>query len=590
MTTAMTTDKQWWKEATVYQVYPSSFCDGNGDGLGDLKGITSKVDYLHQLGVDVLWLSPIYDSPQKDMGYDISDYRKLYEPYGDLNDWDNLRDALHSKGMKIMMDLVVNHTSDQHEWFKQSRSSKNSPFRDWYIWKPARTGSNGERLPPNNWACVFGKESAWAWDEETQEYYLHLYVTEQPDLNWDNPKVRNAVWDIMKFWLDRGCDGFRMDVINLISKTPGLPDARQIVDGEFLQPSYEHTANGPNVHKYLKEMYDQVLSKYDTITVGETPFTHDTDILSQYSLSSNKELQMVFTFELHDIDGNKNDPMIVRKFNLSEFKSIIEKYQCELFDKGGWNALYFANHDQARSISRFANDNDEYRSLSSKLIATLQHSLSGTTYIYQGEEIAMRNVNNQTWSIKDFPDVATQMYWRAKLQERIKQTGQQNPDMSDVEQNILRKARDNARVPIQWTAGPQAGFTTGKPWMRVNVEDAQHYNVEDLLKQPDSVINYWRRIIKARKANPVLIYGDFTLLDKDNEQIFAYIRSNESNKALVLLNFSNNVNKFLLSETVSREFKQSTLLIHNYGNDKDRTMLEHDEIELRPWEAMIYLV
>ncbi|KAK4047096.1 hypothetical protein OIV83_005659 [Microbotryomycetes sp. JL201] len=583
-------DKRWWKEATVYQVYPSSFADGNGDGLGDLKGITSKVDYLHHLGVDVLWLSPIYDSPQKDMGYDISDYRQIYAPYGTLEDWDNLRDALHAKGMKIMMDLVVNHTSDQHEWFKQSRSSKDSPFRDWYIWRPAKKGPNGERLPPNNWACVFGKESAWAWDEHTQEYYLHLYVTEQPDLNWDNPSVRNAVWDIMKFWLDRGSDGFRMDVINLISKTPGLPDAKEIVPGEFLQPSYEHTANGPNVHNYLQEMYREVLSKYDTITVGETPFTHDTNILSEYSLDANHELQMVFTFELHDIDGDRTDPMINRPYKLPEFKQIIEKYQRDLYGKG-WNALYFGNHDQARSVSRFGSDKtDEYRSLSSKLIATMQHTLCGTTYIYQGEEIAMKNVDPTTWSIKDLPDVATQMYWQAKLDERRSKTGQKDPDMSDVEQNILRKARDNARAPVQWTAGEQAGFSTGKPWMRVNVEDAQNWNVERLLSQPDSVINYWRKIIATRKANPVLIYGDFVLLDRDNLQVFAYTRTYAQTRALVLLNFSDDQQTFSVPDTEG-EFveKKAKMLIGNYG-DKSGQELRGNQVELRPWEARVYVL
>ncbi|KAM0755601.1 glycoside hydrolase family 13 protein [Meredithblackwellia eburnea MCA 4105] len=533
-------NNEWFKEQCVYQIYPSSFCDSEGHGVGTLRGITSKLDYLKELGVDVVWLSPVFKSPMKDMGYDISDYRDIREEFGSLKDWDDLKDGLHNRGMKIMMDLVVNHSSDQHEWFKESRSSKTNEKRDWYIWRPARQGPNGERLPPNNWESVFGGESAWAWDHKTEEYYLRLFVKEQPDLNWENQKLREAVYDAMRFWLDRGCDGFRMDVINLISKTPGLPDATNVRDGE-LQPCFEHCVNGPRVHEFLKEMNQAVLSKYDTITVGEAPWTRDINTLLEYSRPENKELQMLFAFELHELtgsnDGNEEDTMKWRTYRLQEFKEVIEKYQTGLWGKG-WNSLFLANHDQPRAISHFANDSSEFRAASAKLLATLHNTLCGTVFIYQGDEIGMKNAPS-SWTIDDFPDVATQMYWKTMLTKRQQETGLQDPDMSDVFGNVLRKARDNGRTPLPWNSEPHGGFTRGpKPWMRVNEDFAEGWNVKDQQKDPASVLEYWKKIVALRKKHPILVHGSFTLLDRANPTIFAYMREWEGETAFVMLSFA----------------------------------------------------
>ncbi|KAL8291593.1 hypothetical protein RQP46_001851 [Phenoliferia psychrophenolica] len=544
--------KDWFKEVTVYQIYPSSFCDSNGNGTGTLAGVTSKLDYLKRLGVDVVWLSPVMTSPWKDGGYDISNYKDIREEYGTLQHWDDLKNGIHARGMKLMMDLVVNHSSDEHAWFKESRSSKTNPKRDWYHWQPAKIGPDGERLPPNNWESVFGGESAWTWDELTEEYYLRLFVkeqarsynpptlrlpsltsTSQPDLNWEHQPLREAVYDAMRFWLDRGCDGFRMDVINLISKVPGYPDCAPTKEG-FLQPSFEMTANGPRVHEFLQEMHREVLSKYDTITVGETPFTHDTSILA-YSRPENKELQMVFTFELHDIDGTAGNPRIRKGFELRTFKEVLEKYQRDLWGKG-WNSLYL---DQARSVSRFANDSPEFRTRSAKVLATLHNSLCGTVYIYEGDEIGMKNVPS-SWTIDDFPDVATKMYWQTCVffVERIATTGEANPDMADVLDQLLHKARDNARTPMQWDTSPHAGFTTGKPWMRVNEDFKDGWNVADQEKDSESVLSYWKQMLQVRKSNPVLVHGEFTLLDRENPCVFAYTRKWDGVTALVILSFA----------------------------------------------------
>ncbi|KAK4701661.1 hypothetical protein P7C70_g4567, partial [Phenoliferia sp. Uapishka_3] len=450
----MTSDssKEWFKEVTVYQIYPSSFCDSGSSGTGNLAGITSKVDYLHNLGVDVVWLSPIYSSPWKDAGYDISDYRNIREEYGTLEDWDKLKDELHKRGMKLMMDLVVNHSSDEHEWFQQSRSSKTNPYRDFYIWQPAKTNEKGERVPPNNWESVFGGESAWEWDEKTEEYYLRLFVKEQPDLNWENPAVREAVYDVMKFWLDRGCDGFR---------------------------------------------------------------------------------------------------------------------------------------DQARSVTRFANDSPEYRARSAKVLATLHNSLCGTVYIYEGDEIGMKNIPKD-WTIEDFPDVATQMYWKTQLKERKLTTGESDPDMSDILQNVLQKARDNARTPMQWNNKPHAGFTTGKPWMRVNDDFADGWNVEDQLDNPDSVLNYWTKVLKVRKANPVLVHGDFTLLDRANPCIFAYLREWKGSKALIVLSFTPGEVVWDVPDEVG-DLESAKLLIGTLGEETPKLEKER-MIKMAPFEGRIYLL
>ncbi|KAL1675803.1 glycoside hydrolase family 13 protein [Schizophyllum commune] len=576
-------ERMWWKEAVVYQIYPISFFDSNGDGIGDLNGIASKLDYLKDLGVDVLWLSPIYKSPLADYGYDISDYRSIDPRYGTLEDWDSLLKGVHDRGMKLMMDLVVNHTSDEHEWFQQSISGKDNPKRDWYIWRPPKVGEDGSRQPPNNWRSVF-QGSAWEYDEKSNEYYLHLYVTKQPDLNWDNTEVREAVWDVMRFWIDRGCDGFRMDVINLVSKVPGLPDAPITEPGEKYQPAAEFYANGPRVHEYIQQMHREVLSKHDLITVGEAPFSYDENALGQYVLPANKELQMIFQFELVDVDSPKGpdrSSLMPRPWKLTELKTIINKWQTYKRDEGFWNAVYIENHDQARSVSRFGNDTtDEKRTLSAKMLAVMQATQSGTLYVYQGEELGLHNFP-RSWGLEEYKDVATQNFYNRVLENRRREQGREDVDMSNVMDGLQKKARDHARTPVQWDCSPHGGFTTGKPWMRVN-DDYPSWNAEKQILDPDSVRSFWKKLLELRKEKPVLIYGEFKLLLADSEDVFAYQRSLGSSTALVYLNFRDKDVQTSLPSDVESHFEYG---LGNYA-DGNQSL---DKFVLRPYEARIYL-
>ncbi|KIJ60143.1 glycoside hydrolase family 13 protein [Hydnomerulius pinastri MD-312] len=493
--------RAWWKSAIVYQIYPVSFFDSNGDGVGDLNGIHAKLDYLKDLGVDVLWLSPIYRSPQADMGYDISDYRDIDPQYGTLEDWDNLLKGVHERGMKLMMDLVVNHTSDEHQWFLQSKASKDDPKRDWYIWRPPKH-VNGTRLPPNNWKSVF-QGSAWEYDEKTGEYYLHLYVTGQPDLNWDNPVVRDAVWDVMRFWIDRGCDGFRMDVINIISKTDGLPDAPVVDHSQYYQPASMYFANGPRVHEYIKQMHAEVLSHHDLITVGETPFTHEASELAAYVLPQNKELNMVFHFELMDLDSPDESPLVKKAWKLAELKDVIRRWQQYRRDEGFWNAVFIENHDHSRSVSRFGNDSKEWRAISAKMLSILEVTQTGTLYVYQGQELGLKNFP-RSWGIEEYKDVASQNYWNLVKEQRRKAQGKEDVDMSDILDNFQQKARDHARTPMQWDSSPNGGFTKGTPWMRVN-DDYNEWNAALQLGDEESVHAFWKRAIGVRKQHDVLV-------------------------------------------------------------------------------------
>ncbi|PBK93930.1 glycoside hydrolase family 13 protein [Armillaria gallica] len=586
----------WWKSSTIYQIYPVSFFDSNGDGFGDLNGITSKLDYLKELGVDILWLSPIYKSPLADMGYDISDYREIDSRYGTLQDWDNLLKGVHDRGMKLIlclptrtrMDLVVNHTSDEHEWFVKSRSSKDDPKRDWYIWRPPKYDSEGNRHPPNNWRSVF-EGSAWDYDADTDEYYLHLYISKQPDLNWANPAVREAVYDLMRFWLDRGCDGFRMDVINIISKVDGLPDAPIIDANEPFQPAGMHFANGPRVHEYLKEMGNKVLSHYDIITVGETPFTESMDALMLYVLPDRKELNMVFQFELMELDTPKTvkdwSPLMHRQWKLSELKDIISRWQVFKSEDGFWNAIFIENHDHPRAVSRFGNDTtDELRALSAKMLAILEVTQKGTLYIYQGQELGLKNFP-PSWKLEEYKDVASQNYWNRILERRMRETGKEanEIDMEDVFEGFRRKARDHARVPMQWDSSTNAGFSKGVPWMRVN-EDYETWNASCQLEDEHSVLTFYKRALETRKQYPVLIFGEYELLIPEHEHVFAYRRTlvESGVQALVLLNFSDKVVKIDLSaiEKVSDAMK---LVLGNYeGSDID-------SFSLRSYEGRVYM-
>lgn len=556
-------DKKWWKESVVYQIYPRSFCDSNGDGIGDLRGIISKLDYLEELGVDVLWLSPIYKSPNDDNGYDISDYRDIMDEFGTLDDFDELLTKAHEHHLKIMLDLVVNHTSDEHKWFMESRSSKDNPYRDYYIWEKGKNGN-----PPNNWDSNFSG-SAWEYDETTDMYYLHLFSTKQPDLNWRNEKVREEVYDLMKWWLDKGIDGFRMDVINMISKVKGYPDGKPIPGSKY-GDRLPYVMNGPHVHEYLQEMNHRVLSKYDLITVGEAPCTSVEDA-QKYTGFDRDELNMVFTFEHMDVDADNGLKWTDKKPDLVELKKVFSKWQTGL-DGVGWNSLYLNNHDQPRMVSRFGDDR-KYWKESAKMLAICLHMMQGTPYIYQGEEIGMKNIEFQ--SIEECNDIeAINAYKEYTSDGRI------SPE--DMMRYINKKGRDNARTPMQWNDTENAGFTTGTPWFTVN-PNYKEVNVAEQEKDPDSILNFYKHLIQMRKEYPIIVYGSYKLLYPDHKTAFVYERMLEDEKLLVACNFSAEE----LELEVPAEFvqKEAELLISNYHEAKIS-----EKLVLRPYEARVYRI
>ncbi|AZR72972.1 glucohydrolase [Anoxybacter fermentans] len=549
-------ERKWWKEAVVYQIYPRSFYDSNGDGIGDLRGIIQKLDYIKDLGVDVIWLCPIYKSPNADNGYDISDYYDIMDEFGTMEDFDELLSEVHKRGMKLIMDLVINHTSDEHPWFIESRSSKDNPKRDYYIWRPPRDGKE-----PNNWRSFF-HGSAWEWDEKTGEYYLHLFAKKQPDLNWKNPEVKKEIFKMIKWWLDKGIDGFRMDVINLIGKAEGLPDGKNKDNFDDYVMAPEHWANQPLVHEVLHEMNRQILSKYDIMTVGETPFVTP-EIGALYVNEDREELNMIFQFEHMDLPDFKDS-------NLLKFKKIQKKWYEALKEKG-WNSQYLNNHDQPRQVSRFGDDQN-YRKESAKLLATMLLTLPGTPYIYQGEEIGMTNVKFS--SIEEYNDIDTVNYYHEEVAK--------GRDPEEVLKELMPKSRDNARTPVQWTAGKNAGFTTGTPWLKVNPNYKQ-INVEEAQKDPDSVLNYYKKLIRLRKReeNLALIYGNYIPLFEDHEKIYSYIRQLDNDRFLIILNFSKEKLNFTLDEIPYKDYQ---LLIANYPVQDEKL----EQIKLRPYEARIY--
>ena len=558
--------RTWWKESVVYQIYPRSFCDSNGDGIGDLRGIIGKLDYLKDLGIDVVWLSPVYQSPNDDNGYDISDYRDIMDDFGTLADWEELLAGMHQRGIKLVMDLVVNHTSDEHPWFVESRKSVDNPYRDYYIWRPPKDGRE-----PNNWASYFSP-SAWQLDETTGEYYLHLFSRKQPDLNWENPKVRAEVFELMRWWLDKGIDGFRMDVINLISKQPGLPDA-PVVTPDRYQWGGEYFTNGPRLFEYLQEMKEQVLSSYDILTVGETPAVTPQDAIAL----TNEEtgfLSMVFQFEHMDLDADREGGLTrpqLPHWDLLELKQVMTRWQKGLEGRG-WNSLYLSNHDQPRSVSRFADDG-RYRVESAKMLATFLHFQQGTPYIYQGEEIGMTNVAFE--SIDDYRDIATRHLYR----EAVEAHGV-DPQLALAV--VHARSRDNARTPMQWDDGPEAGFTTGEPWIKVNPNHTA-INVVQALADPHSVLHYYRQLIRLRRENPIMVYGTYDLILDDHPQIYAFTRTLGDDRLLVILNFSGDTPVFVLPDHLSSYDKE--ILIGNYEIDPAE---EIGQLTLRPYEARVY--
>lgn len=554
----------WWKEAVVYQIYPRSFQDSNGDGIGDLPGIVSRLDYLASLGIDVVWLSPVYESPNDDNGYDISNYYGIMKDFGTMADWQALLQGLHQRGMKLVMDLVVNHTSDEHPWFIEARKATNSPKRDYYIWRQPKNGKE-----PNNWASFFSP-SAWKLDPATGEYYLHLFSEKQPDLNWENPEVQSEIFRMIHWWLEQGIDGFRMDVINFIGKPQGLPDSPHAPthpDGYVHDPGFY--ANQPFTHQLLHKLNRELLCHYDVMTVGETPEVTP-ESASLYVAPERQELNMVFQFELMGVDAGPEGKWDVKPWKLSEFKRLISKWQLGLEGKG-WNSLYLSNHDQPRQVSRFG-DEGRFRVESAKLLATLLHTLQGTPYIYQGEELGMTNVAFPR--LEDYRDLET--FHFATMAQK------QGHSQDWIMKAIHRVSRDNARTPMPWNDQANAGFTTGTPWINLNPNYPQ-INVTQALSDPHSVLHYYQALIRLRKQESTLIEGSFRPFLEKHEQLFVYQRRS-SQTLLIILNFCDEITRWTPQEAQSVGLTPTAkLLLSNYQDQAQPTLTE-----LKPWEARVY--
>ena len=553
-------NKAWWKEAVVYQIYPRSFMDSNGDGIGDLNGITEKLEYLKELGIDVIWLSPVYQSPNDDNGYDISDYQAIMEEFGTMEDYDRMLARAHELGIKIMMDLVVNHTSDEHAWFVESRKSVDNPYRDFYIWRKGKDGKE-----PNNWGSCFSG-SAWKYDPQTDMYFLHLFSKKQPDLNWDNPKVRERVFDMMNWWCEKGIDGFRMDVISLISKPEGLPDG---IPGET---GYADSgcANGPHVHEYLKEMNRKVLSHYDLITVGEAAGV-TLEEAKKYANADGSELNMVFQFE-HMGSGPEADNRYGKwdshKMPLPVWKKILSRWQTGLEGKA-WNSLFLSNHDQPRSVSWFGNDSEQYREISAKMLGTCLHMMQGTPYVYQGEELGMCNAYFD--QLDDYRDIESLNAYK----ELTETCGVSHEEMMGY---LKRISRDNARTPMQWDDSANAGFTTGTPWIKVN-RNYPKVNAKQEVSDPNSVFSYYKKLIRLRHENEIIVYGDYKLLAPEDEALFIYTRMFGTQRLMVLCNFTEKEVP-IPAEVTEQIPADAQLLIGNYPEQKEEM--------LQAYEARVY--
>ena len=540
-------ERKWWHSSVVYQIYPRSFNDSNGDGIGDINGIREKLDYLKELGIDVIWLSPVYKSPNDDNGYDISDYCDIMDEFGTMDDMEKLLKEANEKGIKILMDLVVNHTSDEHKWFIEAKKSKDNKFRDYYIWRDPVNGHE-----PNNLGSCFSG-SAWQYDESTDQYYLHLFSKKQPDLNWENENVRNEVYKMMNFWIDKGIGGFRMDVIDLIGKVPD----------EMI------TGNGPKLHDYLQEMNKAALEGHDLLTVGET-WGATPEIAKLYSNPKRKELSMVFQFEhigLDQIEGKEK--WDVKPLDLLDLKKVLSKWQTEL-EGEGWNSLFWNNHDLPRIVSRWGNDR-EYRVESAKMLATLLHGMKGTPYIYQGEELGMTNVRFE--DINEYNDIETLNMYKDRISKGYSH--------DEIMASIYAKGRDNARTPMQWDSTENAGFTTGNPWLAVN-KNYKFINAEDCLQDKDSIFYHYKKLIDIRKHNDTIIYGDYKLLLPEDKNVFAYSRKLNGDKIVVVCNFYNKE----INLNFKEDFNNVEILLSNY---KDSSIFMKD-LKLRPYEAIMYRV
>ena len=556
-------EKKWWKESVVYQIYPRSFKDSNGDGIGDLNGITEKMDYLRELGINVIWLSPVYQSPNTDNGYDISDYQAIMEEFGTMEDFDRMLQSAHDHGIRLVMDLVVNHTSDEHPWFVESRKSKDNPYRDYYIWREGRDGKE-----PNNWGSCFSG-SAWKYDAATDMYYLHLFAEKQPDLNWDNPKVRQEVFHMMDWWCKKGIDGFRMDVISMISKDPALPDGP--VNGSGYGDYGPYAVNGPHVHEYLQEMNREVLSKYDLMTVGECSGV-TIEEAKKYANQDGRELNMVFQFEHMDLDGGESFKWNDRKINLVELKQVLTKWQTELA-RTAWNSLFWDNHDQPRIVSRLGDDSTrEYREASAKMLGLCLHMMQGTPYVYQGEELGMTNVPFET--LEDFRDIES-----INAYHELTESGQVSPE--DMMRFLRYKSRDNARTPMQWDDSENAGFTEGTPWIMVN-PNYKEINAKEQLARPDSVFHFYQKLIRLRKEREIIPYGEYELLLPEDPDLYVYTRALGEQKLLVICNFRKEEKAFTLPEGFDPGMGE--ILIGNYP---DREL--QNTMTLKAYEALAIL-
>ncbi|KOO50725.1 glycoside hydrolase family 13 protein [Priestia koreensis] len=553
-------EKKWWKEAVAYQIYPRSFMDSNGDGIGDIQGVISKLDYLKDLGIDVIWICPIYKSPNDDNGYDISDYKDIMKDFGTMADFDQLLDEVHRRDMKLIMDLVINHTSDEHPWFVESRSSKDNPYRDYYMWKEGKEGKE-----PNNWESIFSG-SAWEYDEATDEYYLHVFSRKQPDLNWENELVRNELYEMVNWWLDKGIDGFRVDAISHIKKVEGLPDLPNPEELDYV-PSYEGHMNRPGIQEFLKELKNSTFDKYDIMTVGEANGVK-WDGASQWVGSEEGKFNMIFQFEHMGLWSKGTDEPL----DLLQLKMILTNWQRGLAEVNGWNALYLENHDQIRSINKFGSM--EFREESAKCLAAMYFLMKGTPFIYQGQEIGMTNVKFAT--IDQYDDVGMINYYRIETEK-----GRPHEEIMKV---IWEEGRDNSRTPMQWSSEENAGFTTGTPWFGINPNFIE-VNVKTQTDDPQSILNFYKSLIHIRKTNDVLVYGEYDLLHPDHTQLFAYTRTLGDEQALIVCNMSDQEAKFELPEEMN--VTNQKLLLHNYPVETIESVYSFN---LKPYETRVYLL
>ncbi len=559
----MNKETAWWKKSVVYQVYPKSFYDSDGDGFGDLNGLCEKLPYLEKLGIDVIWLNPIYKSPQVDNGYDISNYREIEPKLGTMEDFDHLLAEAHKRGIRILLDLVVNHTSDKHPWFEEAKKSKENPYHDYYIWKDEVV---------NNWGSSFGG-STWEYVEEVGQYYLHLFAKEQPDLNWENPKVREDVYDILRFWLEKGIDGFRMDVITLISKDPAYPDG-PIIQNKAYGSYYAGCASGPKVHDYLQEMNQEVLSKYDVMTVGEAPHT-SADEAMPYTAADRHELNMVFHFDHMHLDYDENGKYAKNRVKLTDLKQVMTEWQEKMQSCNGWNSLYWSNHDQARAVTRFGNESPEYRVISAKMLGTVLHMMQGTPYIFEGEELGMTNAFFD--KIEDYRDL--------EAIDTFKDfTGRKGFSAKDTLELLRLKSRDNARTPMHWDDSKNAGFTNGTPWIDV-IGNYKEINVKECLEDKNSVFYYYQKLIQLRHEMPIITDGVYELLDEENEKVYTYLRKGENETLVIIANFTDETISYHVDNKV--QAKDSELVISNYEDAPEKFS---NEITLKPYGAYVYCI